>query len=1314
MAPSCAVGRNILKISEEVGSVKVSLLKWWCLVFLSLLISTVRVYGACSAYKNAVIINEVNTQDKDKNVELYVLPNTVSSSSTFSVTACSKSNLNNPPSCETGNVTFNGNLNYLVLTLNTTANNKDYIDIVVKLGSDVVDYLNLYNAGSPVVMQQTDASQCGFNNMNSYPDRYIKRSNSGQREFYRSPDGSSVWIEDQPNQNVTFGGTNFGSPLSILADYHFDECYWDGTTGEVRDNSSNGYHGTAKNGLLNEPFGKIYRGGNFDGVDDYVELNNFPNLNKDFTITAWINAGDVGFAKRIFIDDKNNSSGYGFSLGDGGNGRLRFFTRGVNPVILDSPANTIDAGQWYFVTAVHDSSTKTKSIYVNGNLVANGSYTGNWSFDNGPASIGGEVDGAVSGEKYRFDGKIDEVMVFDSALSATQLLGIYNNQRISKNFDGSGRPAVICASAEYRFDGCSETETVIDSSGYGFNGIIQNGPIKITSGKVCNAGYFDGINDFVEVNDSDKFDNTSELTIMGWINPKDIKIPPQGTNARGIVSKRNHYSGNSQYSFGVFFYSSQHDGKIYVDLDTQNNRFSSNTVIAEDVWTHFAVVFNGTLSQNQRTKLYINGVLDKTAPETSTTIPDYNSNLYIGNLFTGSELKVYKGFMDEINIIPKALTKEQIQQFVNATRPDCNLCEVLDHYTITHDGVGLTCQPENIKITACGDNNTPCTEYTLNTDVTLNYDSNSQNYSFIGSTFADVIHQTPGTVTLSLNNMNPVATNGYRCFNAVVGSNSCDIVFYDSGFVFDILDNYSCKPQNVAIKAVRKDDETQKCIPSFQNVTLPIDFSFNYVTPSSGTIKPQVNNQELNKTIDLIFDANGESSFSFVYPDAGRVGITASFDNGTVKSVGSDEAVLKPFGFYVYTSDSNFEAESGADSTVFKKAGETFNLSAKAVCWESDTDTELSNNALTPNYQKNDVDITHLLTAPVGGDQGNISEHKFNFINGDASIDNQSYSEVGIITFTVNDGDYLGAGDITGTSKNIGRFIPFSFLIDNISNGTLENQNVTFNYMGQTTTYNSSLIPSFTVKAVNVDNITVTNYRDDFLKLESNEIILNYPSNDNITKGADGNYLPVNFSPSTITLTKGFGVGGVVFGYDNVTYLRNINTLTKPFTPNLNINVENVNDGELSVSFIDKIINVTGSSMYFGRLNIENAYGSELDNLSVPIFTEYFDGNIWKIVSDNTTTLNLSDFGLDNYSGNLNSGETSLNFVSGISNGLGNITLSAPGEGNDGTVDLYLKVGAPFYSWLVDIFDNKSRATETFGIYRGNDRIIDWMEVPAR
>ncbi|MDB4470803.1 hypothetical protein N9063_00805, partial [Deltaproteobacteria bacterium] len=170
---------------------------------------------------------------------------------------------------------------------------------------------------------------------------------------------------------------------------------------------------------------------------------------------------------------------------------------------------------------------------------------------------------------------------------------------------------LVSAVAEYRFDGCVETDTVVDSSGFDFHGTVINGPLSIEIGKVCNGAYFNGVDNYVEVDDSDLFDDSSELTILGWINPEDIYIPPSGTNARGILSKRNN--AQSDVSYGVFFYSSRGDGKLYVDIDTTNNRFSSNAVIPENQWTHFAVVFDGNLPANERVRLYIDGGLDTIA-----------------------------------------------------------------------------------------------------------------------------------------------------------------------------------------------------------------------------------------------------------------------------------------------------------------------------------------------------------------------------------------------------------------------------------------------------------------------------------------------------------------------------------------------------------------------------------------------------------------------------------------------------------------------------------------------------------------------------
>ncbi|BAI80621.1 hypothetical protein DEFDS_1152 [Deferribacter desulfuricans SSM1] len=636
---------------------------------------------------------------------------------------------------------------------------------------------------------------------------------------------------------------------------------------------------------------------------------------------------------------------------------------------------------------------------------------------------------------------------------------------------------------------------------------------------------------------------------------------------------------------------------------------------------------------------------------------------------------------------------------------------ILDHYLIEHDGVGLTCQPEKVTIKACTDNATSCTEYTSTTDVTLNYNSTPQNYSFTGETKADVIHHDAGTITLSLTNMNPIATNGYKCYNTTTGLDSCDITFYDSGFIFDIKNTYSYKPQDVTIKAVRKDDQTQACVPAFQNTSLDINFTFDNLSANPTNTAPEIDNITLPNNITLNFDNNGAAIFNVVYKEAGKLSFTATYDNGTVYAVGSDTAVFKPFGFYVYTTDNNWQADNGANSTVFKKAGENFNLTVKAVGWQSDTDTDLSDNPVTKNYQENNIPVTHTLVAPSGGNNGTIGVTSLDFTNGITSIANQTFSEVGIIKFTVTDNDFLGAGSITGTSANIGRFIPDHFIIKSKTNGVL-NDNGNFIYTGQTVTYLTK--PEFIIEAQNKDNQTTKNYSGDFFKLDIGGISIIDPTTDDKTTGNDGNLLSVNINRAIATFTiNNDGSATYTFGDDNITYIRDNNSKVAPFIPQLTFKINSIidNDSVSGINLPDNI-SVTGSEMRYGRLKIYDNYGPETEDLELDIETQYWDGKYWVLNTDDSHySLSINDFKLDNYTDKLNSGNSLIDNVTGISEGKGSLHLTTPGENNYGTVDICIDTSSIIYNYLND---NESCGTATFGIYRGRDIIIDWQEIPPQ
>ncbi len=228
---------------------------------------------------------------------------------------------------------------------------------------------------------------------------------------------------------------------NVLANYRMDEVAWSSAAGQVRDSSGRNYHARAFNGAAIATATPAIAGspgtcnyGAFDGSNDYVALpNGFPNLTSNFTVTAWVRTTNNARAgQRIFIDDQRNTGGYGISLGDGGAGRVRFYARSTSPVSLDTPA-VIQNNTWYFVAAVADITSRTKSLYVYNQAGAQLAYvtsgfTGTWGTDTGAASIGGE-NNASSERAARFNGNLDEVSVFRGALQAPALVAVMNQTR---------------------------------------------------------------------------------------------------------------------------------------------------------------------------------------------------------------------------------------------------------------------------------------------------------------------------------------------------------------------------------------------------------------------------------------------------------------------------------------------------------------------------------------------------------------------------------------------------------------------------------------------------------------------------------------------------------------------------------------------------------------------------------------------------------------------------------------------------------------------------------------------------------------------
>lgn len=181
---------------------------------------------------------------------------------------------------------------------------------------------------------------------------------------------------------------------------------------------------------------------------------------------------------------------------------------------------------------------------------------------------------------------------------------------------------------------------VIDATGTNhgkkYAGVIST----VSDGRFNRSSYFNSIGEnFIEVPDNISLDDSNKMTFSTWIYPTLVD-----GNPRAILSKRTGVG--SQASYSIFLHTGN---KIVVDIDGNNDRFSSNKTITPNKWYHIVVVFDGTKAQANRVQLYIDGALDKTSGELSTAIPNGSSSFWIGTLNTAYGYNYY-GKIDETAI----------------------------------------------------------------------------------------------------------------------------------------------------------------------------------------------------------------------------------------------------------------------------------------------------------------------------------------------------------------------------------------------------------------------------------------------------------------------------------------------------------------------------------------------------------------------------------------------------------------------------------------------------------------------------------------
>ncbi|HDZ9179069.1 DUF6701 domain-containing protein [Vibrio cholerae] len=1212
------------------------------------------------------------------------------------------------------------------------------------------------------------------------------------------------------NSSVTGSCLPRSNPLNAcspapIAVYQLDEAQWNGQVGQVKNSVSDTLHGRAINGAttnntapalpvdLNN-MGTCGYGVFIGNQNQYVDIphNQQLSFSERLTVSAWVYpvSRPTGDGLHTIVAKDDN---YEFHLDSQGRVYWYWATSNNNANSLRT-TQSIPLNTWSHITIRYDrnlSGNQRQRIYINGVAVA----SNNDSRALRTNTLNLEIGRDFNFDSRSFNGRIDEVTIYGSALTDEQILSLYNQRH------SCGGDIPQCFSDDFNRPNLEQDWVPFTSSG-NFTPRVVSNRLRLTEAignqatAVTYQRIFPAANNLVQV----------ELDYYAWAN-----LTGNGADGVSLIFSDATVTPRTGGFGGSLGYAQRTDtnpntpgfagGWLGIGLDEWGNfanptegrvggvgfRPQSITVRGSQA-SNYRYLTHQTVSPNIDTRntntpapgdRYLIEIDSRNASQVLLSIRRTRNNS------TTTILNQYSIPLNQQGAIPEefflslagstgaSVNNHEIDNFRVCALKSRPVGAQINHFRITLPQQALTCDVADVSVRACA--NSDCSN-TFTDPVTAYLTPNSLpsatggwvNGSTLtlnnGIGLTQLRRNEAGTVDVGVSGSNPtaVAFNNTQCsYNGSdFSANNCTVNFLDSGFIVDVPNAYANQTVTGTIKAVRKDNASQQCLPSFGNVQKSVAFWSEYLNPAANnsgfqSVSVGVNGTPIGQSannatsISLNFNQNGEASFPISYREVGSLALHARFtgsgDEQDLLLEGQDSFIRVPKALVLsaksfYDSDGKCAA-ADMSCNVFARADENFDLNIRAEAVVADP-VDASDDLTIHNYQQQNIALQHTLVQPSAGQSGVLGVNEYTHLLGGTTTVAQKVSEVGVFDFSlVAPTHYLGLDLASAnlpiavvSTGSIGRFIPAYFAISPMTvtlDAACKTGNA-FSYLGQPFEYSNS--PGLYLQPKSANNVDTQNYLIDPWWRYNNQ--WNGRTYSDSANGVNLGFDNLQTSPISRQASNN---SGIVLNGERVWY-------QKPLQPkpvfnaafDLTLNASNLTDQDgvcyrqnasspclgYTFSHIDGAM-----PLYWGKLVIQDVYGPETQALEQPVYVEHFTNNGFvRTIEDSCTALPaITGFTLQSDSNN--NGYTVLttgvavppqvlaeHSAANLSSGKRAIRFSAPGAGARGVIDSVLDLNAHNLLWLAEdkdgdgSFDQTTQGRVQFGLYRGSDRVIWWRE----
>lgn len=564
---------------------------------------------------------------------------------------------------------WNGTANSLVADRNGgggTRNNFDYSSAVITAGT-AMKLAQRWTSTANSLFR--DGSLRGSDTTLTLPYDAISGISVGRTtyvaEAYASLKNVRAWKKALTDTELS----NLTSLIQAVSDSAFKKAvnrppndlglvgYWsfeDGSGTKATDFSGNNNTGTLTNGptWTDGRFGKAV---SFDGTDDYVNIASMSGLSSSaITVSAWVKISAHKNWNNVVGHEWVASNGSWLLFSDSsGNAYFGIYDTSQHT----AASSSFSAGVWHHLIGTYDGSVIR--IYVDG--VA-GSST---ALSGVTLDTVGQV-GLSSSSGSVFSGQIDDVRIYNRALSSDEITNLYQKTSQAKLSVSHNDKLTNGLVGLWSFNGPDLSgTTAYDRSGQGNNGTLTNGPV-VAEGKIGQGISFDGSNDYVNIPDNDAidFDYSQDFSVAFWMRAPVAQI--ETTNTDNALEEKWAGSGGYPYTFRMYnqTYGTVGDrGKVrFARYDGTHNPYAISSVAVNDnIWHHVVGVKSGSTMT-----LYMDGASSGTSTDTTTATTTNATSVSLGARNGASNRFI--GSLDEFRVYNRTLSAAEVLELYNQGR----------------------------------------------------------------------------------------------------------------------------------------------------------------------------------------------------------------------------------------------------------------------------------------------------------------------------------------------------------------------------------------------------------------------------------------------------------------------------------------------------------------------------------------------------------------------------------------------------------------------------------------------------------------------